>query len=173
MKNILTLILAGVLCTAAFADTIKVRFPSEPVNLITALVALDGQDRVVTSDGQDKVVRVPYDLGKDAVRIRLAIRKNLLALRTAVEEFEKARTGYVREVFGVDSMDPSEFAKQPAEKQAQFNAKAAQLLTPVEIEISPFTEADITTFAAAGVPGSVSVALETMVAKPKPTVAKN
>lgn len=167
-RTITTLLLAAALCVAARAEQITVRMPSECVNLINSLASLDGVDKAVkdSATGEEKALKVPYDFGKDGVRLRLAIRKNLLALKGAFEAYEIARVGYVKEVFGVEQLSTEAFAAAAQSKKDEFTKRAMALAEPVKIEIAPFTEADFTTFAGAGIPGTVSVALEAFAAKP-------
>lgn len=166
MKIVILLLLA---VTTLRADPVKLRLPGEAVSLINALASLDGADRVVKDpvNGEDKGLKIAYDFGKEGVRIRMAIRANMLSLKAALEAFDVARIGYVKEVFGVESMSEQEFAAKPEALRAAFAAKANALAAPTPIELTLFTEADVATFAAASVPGTISVALDPLIAKPK------
>lgn len=167
-KLIRTILLAAALCVAARAEQITVRMPNECVTLINSLAALDGTDKAVkdSQTGEEKALKIPYDFGKDAVRIRLAIRKNLIALRAAFDVYEVARRGYVKEVFGTEQMSEEEYKAQPEPKKIEFTKRASVLTEPVRLDLSPFTEADFATFAGAGVPGTVSAALDAFAVKP-------
>lgn len=169
MKKILALIAFALAATLAHAEPVKLHLSSgEGQAILNALASLDGADRVVKDPqtGEDKGLRIAYDFGKEGVRIRMAIRANLLAIKQALEAYEVARVGYVKEVFGVESLTEAELASRPAALKVAFAAKASVLAAPTPVELTLFTEADVATFAAAGVPGTTSVILDPLVAKP-------
>jgi hypothetical protein len=164
-----TILLGLLLCIAPSlrSEPVKLRLPGEAVMLVNALASLDGEDRIIEdANGKPRAMKVAFDFGKDSVRIRLAVRRDIVVLKEALEAYDVARVGYVKQVFGKESLTEAEFAAAPAEKRAEFAGKAAPLALPTALDLQLFTEADVTTFAAAGVPGTTSVALDSLVAKP-------
>lgn len=160
-------------CTLLHAEPVKINVADQARQgfpILSALAALDGQEVIIDQAQQDgtskKVpVKVAYDFGKDSVKIRLAIRKDLLAIKDAAEAYEVARAGYATTVFGVPSLTTEEYLKQPAEKRKAYEDKITPLVSPTALDLALFTESDLTAFAGAGIPGTVFMNLEPLVAK--------
>lgn len=170
IKHILLPLLAIAVSSLA-ADPVKINVAAQAAPLLTALAALDGQDVIIDQaqpDGTSKKtpVKMAYDFGKDSVKIRLAIRKDLLAIREAAEAFDTTRAGYLMTIFGLPGMTDAEYKAQPAEKRTAYETKYLQLQQPTSLDLALFTDADVTAMAGAGIPGTVSMALDPLVAKP-------
>lgn len=166
-RTLIAFLLVALVASLARAETVLIRLPNEATNILNALLALDGTERVLldTSTGTERVVKTPFDFGKDAIRIRMTIRKNIIALRDALDAYEQTRLGHCRDVFGVDSLTPDAYLKQPEEKREAFGKKMATLMAPAPVEVALFTDKDVEQFAQAAIPGSTSVALDPLVKK--------
>ncbi len=87
-RTILFAALVAFFVTSASAENIKLKF-QDLAELGSALKGLDGLEKEVqTSDQGKRIIRVPFDL-KPAARI--AIAKDLTAVRGALDAFEQQR----------------------------------------------------------------------------------
>lgn len=67
----------------------------QAINLFSALNGLDGYDRVVNGSGTEQVVREIYRFGGT---VRLAVAKNINALKPTVDAFTEARNSLIKEI---------------------------------------------------------------------------
>lgn len=87
-RTILFAALVAFFVSSVSAESIKLKF-QDLAELGGALKALDGLEKPVqTSDQGTRIIRVPFDLKPAA---RLAIAKDLTAVRAAMEAFEQQR----------------------------------------------------------------------------------
>lgn len=140
MKSRFTKLVAGIVAVLALsvaslrADTVKVKF-SELAELGASLRGLDGAEREVkTSDQGTRVIRVSFDL-KPAARI--AIAKNLSAVRTALEAFEAQRQSILQ---SVSPGAPEKVQTDPALLAKFADAWNALAREPVAIEVAMISE---------------------------------
>lgn len=132
---------------------------SDASNLLVALCALDGYERIIKDGANEKTALDSYKLGA----LRLPIAKNVRVLRGALEDFQRARNGLVMEASGgKGELDP---------KDTQANVKlgfAVQKLldTEQELPLEPLPEAEL--LAAGPIPPSVLASLIVLFPAPHP-----
>lgn len=135
----------------------KLKF-SQAADLLAALAALDGYDRIIKDAGNERIARELYKLGP----LRLPIAKNIRVLREALEDFQRARNGLVMEASGgKGELDP----KADPAGAAQLGLAVQTLLdTEQELALEPLPEAEL--LAAGPVPPSVLASLIVLLPPP-------
>lgn len=110
---------------------------SEASALLSALSALDGYDRVIKEGGNEKSVRDSYKLGP----ARMAVARNIRALREVVEDFQRAQNALIiEESGGTGSVDQ----KTNPEGAARVAVEIQKMVdTEHEISLISISEADL------------------------------
>ncbi len=164
MKKRSLLFVVAALCAAslsAFADPIKIKFV-DLAELGGALRSLDGTEREVkTSDQGTRIIKVPLDL-KPAARI--AVAKNLSAVRGALDAFESQRQVLLQRV--------SPGAIEKVQQDPALLGKFAQLWNdyikePVVLEVTLLTEEQLNLDANKEIGGTTLAGLAPILAPPK------
>lgn len=159
MKAIKLILLLFITAALASAEPVKIKF-QDLAELGGSLRALDGTEREVkTSDQGTRLIRVPLDL-KPAARI--AIAKNLSAVRTALDAFESQRQALLQKV--------SPGAIDKVQTDPSLLGKFAQLWTellkePVTIDLTPIAEDQLNLEANKEITGSVLAGLTPVLKK--------
>lgn len=158
-----TVLLAAFLAASvfAFAEPIKLKF-TDLAELGAALRSLDGSEKEVkTSDQGTRIIKVPLDL-KPAARI--AVARNLAAVRTALDAFETQRQRLLQTV--------SPGAIEKIQTDPALLGKFAQLWTdlvkePVVIDVVLITEEQLNLDANKEIAGSTLAGLAPILSPPK------
>lgn len=152
---------SALLLASASAETIKIKF-QDLAELGGALRSLDGSEKEVkTSDQGTRIIRSPFDL-KPAARI--AIAKDLAAVRGALDAFEQQRQAILQRV--------SPGAIDKVQTDVALLGKFAQLWNdlvkePVVVEVVLITEEQLNLEANKEIGGTVLAGLSPILAVPK------
>lgn len=153
-KRILLGLLASVLlAVSASAETLKIKF-NDLAELGAALKSLDGVEKTInTSDQGTRVIKTSFDLKASA---RIAIAKDLAAVRTALEAFETQRQ------LLLDRISPGAIQKVQADPTllAKFiSAWNDYTKEPIALDVTLLAEADLNLDVNKDIGGSVLAGL--------------
>lgn len=125
--------------------------------LQTALLKLDGYDKIANVDGKDKIVKEPFKLSG---KVRWNIAKNVRILNRELEGFDKVRGDVITQISeGSNVIKPEE-----TEKMKKFQDAMAQILNDeTEVEgLLKFNEEDFN-LEANPIPAEALVGLELII----------
>lgn len=153
-RSQLLVVLFAVSAAVCFADPVKLRF-NAITDLVGSLREMDGVEKVYENvAGQNgatntRILRVPYDL-KTPVRIALA--KDLSALKQALDAFEQKRQVALNTV---SPGAPERVQNDPALLAKFVTAWNAAVLEPVIVDLVLISEEDLNLDKNKDLPGSV------------------
>ncbi len=160
MKKYILMFAAIFAAVCLQAEPVKIKF-NDLAELGAALRALDGNDKSIQTSEGTRVIRVPLDLKASA---RIAIARNLSAVRTALEAFEQQRQQLLQQV--------SPGAIQKVQNDPELLTKFLVLWTeatkdPVTLDLQLLTEEQLSLEANKEITGSVLAGLAPILATPK------